>query len=90
MYLGVEKARHGYGAAHALVGRLREHAGARAAGLYGNWQNRLLPFYAEVFPEGALTGTTTLVSGGPAFNFIYREPVSQHAEPAAVRYRGRC
>ena len=90
MYLGVEKAWHGNGAAHALVGRLREHADARAAGLYGNCQKSLLPFYAEIFPEGALTGTATLGAGGPAFYFLYREPVSQHAEPTANRYRGRC
>lgn len=27
---------------------------------------------------------------GPTFYFLYRGPVSQHAEPAADRYRGGC
>ena len=82
-HIGVEKAWHGYGTAQALVGRLRERADVEAAGLYGNCQKRLMPFYAEVFPDGLLTGTTTLGRRGPAFYFLYREPVSQHAEPTA-------
>jgi hypothetical protein len=59
MYIGVEKVWHGYGAAHALVGRLREHVDAWGAGLYGNCQKRLLPFYTEFFPEGVVTGRKT-------------------------------
>ncbi|WP_204080744.1 GNAT family N-acetyltransferase [Mycobacterium riyadhense] len=90
MYFGVEKAWQGYGAAHALVGRLREHANAEAAAMYGNCQKRLLPFYADVFPEGVVTGTTTLGRRGPAFYFIYCEPADEGAEPAAVREAGRC
>jgi hypothetical protein len=70
--------------------RTRGRAGAQAAGLYGNWQKRLLPFYAEVFPESARTGTMTSGAGGPAFSYRCREPVSQHTEPVAERYRGRC
>jgi GNAT superfamily N-acetyltransferase len=85
MYIGVEKAWHGYGAAQALFGRLRERADAEAAGLYGNCQKRLLPFYVEAFPDGLITGTTTLGRRGPAFYFLYREAISQHAEPIAGR-----
>lgn len=75
MYLGVAKAWHGYGVAHALVGPVRDCADAEAVAMYGNCQKKLLPFYAEAFPQGVVTGATTLGRGGPAFYFLSREAV---------------
>ena len=75
MYIGVDPDWHGYAPARHLVGCLRERADAERAGLYGNCLKKLLPFYAEAFPEGRLTGTTTLGRSGPVFYFLYRDPV---------------
>lgn len=79
MYVGVDQAWHGYGAAQAMVDKLCARADAEAAGLYGNCQKKLLPFYADAFPEGAVVGSTTLGRGGPIFYFLYREPMTQGA-----------
>lgn len=75
MYLGVDKGWFGRGAAQALMDRLRTAADSQAAGLFGTCQRKLLPFYRDVFPDGAIVGNTTLGRNGPAFYFIYREPV---------------
>jgi L-amino acid N-acyltransferase YncA len=75
MYLGVAKAWHGYGVAHALVGPVQDCADAEAVAMYGNCQKKLLSFYAEAFPQGVVTGATTLGRGGPAFYFLSREAV---------------
>jgi GNAT superfamily N-acetyltransferase len=83
MYLGVAKAWHGYGVAQALVGLVRDCADAEAVAMYGNCQKKLLPFYAEAFPDGVVTGATTLGRGGPAFYFLSREAVGQHATSTA-------
>jgi hypothetical protein len=83
MYLGVAKEWHGYGVAQALVGLVRDCAEAEGVAMYGNCQKKMLPFYAEAFPDGVLTGSTTLGRGGPPFYFLCREAVGHHAHPIA-------
>jgi ribosomal protein S18 acetylase RimI-like enzyme len=81
MYIGIDQEWHGYGAAQALLARLREHADLEGVGLYGNCQKRLLPFYTEAFPDGAIVGTTTLGRDGPTFYFMHRQPNARAGGP---------
>lgn len=75
MYLCTDQSRYGREAAHALIRRLRQHADAQAAALYCNCPRTLLHFYSEAFPDGGVSGTTTLGRGGPALYFLYCERV---------------
>ena len=83
MYLGIAKEWHGYGVAQALVGVVRACADAEGVAMYGNCQKKMLPFYAEAFPDGVLTGSTTLGRGGPPFYFLCREAIGQHVHSIA-------
>jgi L-amino acid N-acyltransferase YncA len=75
-YLGVRKAWDGYGVGPALVDQLRRYSDADGIPLAANCQKELLPLYADLLPDGVVTGIYTLGRDGPKFYSVRRDPVA--------------
>src|SRR5262245_58082736 len=75
-YLGVKRAWDGYGVGPALLDRLRAYADAAAVPLAANCQKELLPLYADLMPDGVVSGISTLGRDGPKFYSLRRDPVA--------------